>query len=408
LLAIIFCFALLVRFYNYEERITFGPEQAMSLITSGRMVTEKFTLLGNQNLLRATSAGHSLFAGAIFNYSLIPLQILFSYDPLPITVYFTLLNLFTGFVLYKVVNRMLGEEVALFSLLLFIFSGITIYHSLFIWNQNYAFILGTFAIYFLYLLYKEVKSKYILTLGLLSGIGYSFQDLYILSALIVLLIAFRFSKNKLHTTVVYAFGMMLPNLPAIIFDLRHDFYHLRTSFQFFIDTISGGSADTSLSYYHFLFFFPVVFVLAGLVVKTVFAKNKYLGIVVLTLYLYFNLNSSWVNFSVPTGMPKELTLSNIYKAAAAIAEETPVGYNVAVLVDFDTRGHVLRYPLEFKHKLKPLGVIEYPQSNRLYVLAENDHNFEKTNVWELSSFPINKIKLLSDISDNYSVFRLDK
>jgi hypothetical protein len=409
LLIIIFGTAFLVRFYNYENRITFGPEQAMSLITSGRMITEKFTLLGNQNLLRETSSGHSLFAGAIFNYSLIPLQIIFNFEALPITSYFTLLNLLSALILYFVTKKIFGEKVAIFTIVLFLFNAISVYHSMFIWNQNYAFLLGALTIYYLYLLKMKVKIKYFLILGLLSGIGYTFQDVFIFSAFFVLFIALVFAKNKkILNTVIFSFGMITPNLPAIVFDLRHDFYHLKTSFQFLVDTLSGNANDTSLSYYHFLYLLPVAVLVGGLITEKVFTRSRILGGGILITYLYFNLNSSWINYKAPTGMPSELTLKNINRAAEIIAKEEFSDYNIAVLVDFDTRGHILRYPLEFKYKLKPLGVIEYPQSSRLYILSEYNYDFEDSSVWELSTFPRNKAELLSEVSDNYSVFIIEK
>lgn len=407
ILVIVFIAAVFVRFYNYENRITFGPEQAMSLITSGRMITHKFTLLGNQNLQRQTSDGHSLFAGALFNYLLIPLQLLFNYDPLPITIVFTFLNLFSGFVIYKLVKEMLDEKTALFAATLFLFSSWSIYHSMFIWNQNFMFLIGMVSIFLIYRFNKKENLKDIFYLGLASGVGYSVQDLYLITAGVIITYLLWKSTNKMKTLIYFVSGASIPNLPAIIFDLRHNFYHVRTSFQFVLDSLQGDSG-ASLHYYHFLHFLPLALLLVAIVIRKIFEKNKMIAGFILFAFLYLNLSSPRINLNAPTGMPAELTFKNIQKAVKVIADDEPESFNLAVLVDFDTRGHILRYPLEFIYGKKSNAVIEYPQSSKLYVLAEDNYDFKSSCVWELSTFNKENITKMLEVSKNYSVYKLLK
>ncbi len=95
---------LFVRLYNFSERITFGPEQAISLSTSAQMITEKVSLLGIENVQRFTSTGLQIYSGVLFSYAIIPALILSKYDPLLITLMFLFLNVFTGLVLYFIAN----------------------------------------------------------------------------------------------------------------------------------------------------------------------------------------------------------------------------------------------------------------------------------------------------------------
>jgi hypothetical protein len=405
-LILVFVLAFVVRFFNYENRITFGPEQAMSLTTSGRMVTEKFTLLGNQNLQRRTSDGHSLFAGALFNYSLIPLQLIFNYDPFPITVVFTLLNLFSGIVVYRLVKRMMDEKVALIMTILFLFHSWSIYHSMFIWNQNIMFLVGMVSIYLLHK-FRNNDFRNVFYLGVLSGVGYTVQDLYLATAGLLIIYLLWKAKEKLRTLLLFIIGLAVPNLPAIVFDLRHDLYHIKTSIQFVLDSL-GGNSGASLHSYHFLHFLPLALLLLAVLIMQVYEKRRIFAGIVLITFLYFNLSSSLIDFNSPTGMPAELTLKNIDRAAKVIADECPENFNVAVLIDFDTRGHILRYPLEFMYNKKPMDVISYPQSQTLYVLSENNYDFGNSQVWELSSFYRNETEELSRLSTNYSIYKLSK
>ena len=407
LVVVIFLLALFVRFYNFGERITFGPEQAISLITSGRMITEKFSLLGVENVQRVTSTGHRIFSGVVFSYSLIPLQILFKFDPLPITAYFSLVNILTGLALYFLSRKMFKEKVALFATVLFLFSSQMIYHSLFIWILNYLPLVGLLTFYFLFKLRKDQKKLYPFVLGILSGLGLSFEYLYFFTGLIVLLIVLYYSKKKWLSFALFTIGGVLPNLPTIVFDIRHGYYHAFTLWQYLLDVVNGVNSS-SLSYYHFLQFWPLMAIAGGILLIRLYQRQKFLAIFFVSLFLYLNLKSSFISFNTPTGMPRELTLANIYSAARIIKEDSPKDFNVAVLVDFDTRGHILRYPLEFKYGIKPLGVIDYPISQSLYVLAEKGYNFEEPGVWELTSFSPYKTKKLESISSNYSIFKLTK
>jgi hypothetical protein len=254
---------------------------------------------------------------------------------------------------------------------------------------------------------KKERNLYPFILGILSGLGLSFEYLYFFTAIAVLTIVLYYSKKKLLSFLLFSIGGILPNLPTIIFDIRHGGYHALTLWQYLLDVINGVN-KTSLTYYHFLQFWPVFAIIGGIFLLRLYQKQKFLAIIILALFLYLNFKSSFISFDAPTGMPKELTVANIYKAARFISEDSPKDFNVAVLVDFDTRGHILRYPLEFKYNLKPLGVVDYPSSQSLYVLAEKGYNFEEPGVWELTSFSPYKIKKLDTISNNYSVFKLTK
>src|SRR5258706_9224659 len=94
LIIVILILASFVRFYNFPNRVTFWTEQARSLIVSANYIREKPSLLG-QEYFRQDSNSHIIYSGALFNYSLLPLLVISNYDPVIITSYFTLLNLFT-------------------------------------------------------------------------------------------------------------------------------------------------------------------------------------------------------------------------------------------------------------------------------------------------------------------------
>lgn len=399
--------AVIIRFYNFGNRVTFGPEQAISLETSASMIKEKFSLLGIENVQRFTSQGLEIYSGALFSYSLIPLLIIFNYQALPISVYFAVLNIITALIFYFVVKKIFGEKTAVFSLILFLFNNYMIYHSLFIWILDYLPLIGVLTLYLLYEEKTKFKYQQIFWLGIFSGIGISLEYLYGPTYLLVLVLALILSKKRIKSFLIFIFSSLIPNLPLIIFDLKHNFYNLNTLWLYFQDVLKHPGIS-GISYYDFLQFWPIFALILGFVLIKIWNRNKLVAGIFVAIYLLINIHSSLVLFDRPTGMPKDLTVKNIDSIATLIKNDNPSDFNVAVINDFDTRGHILRYPLEYNNNIFPNGVENYPSSTILYVLAPLGYNFDKAKVWEIQSFDFKKEVKISDVGENFGLYKLTK
>lgn len=406
LIGLIIAFGVIVRFYNFSDRIIYGPEQARSLIVATRYIKEKPSLLG-QEYFRISSKGHKLFYSALFPYSLIPLLLSVKYDLLLTTAFFAILNIFTGLATFFVARRMFNIKTAFFALILFTFSSLMIYHSLFLWPYNYLPIIGLGSLYTLYLYKNDENYKYGFFLGILSGIGFGLQYVYSVYALIIFLIILFLSSAKLKASLFFLGGAILGNFPMVIFDLRHDFYHTRTLFQYLVDTLQGRTGEFS-NYYYLLPLAPLFAIIGGIFIRWIYTKSKYLSILIVALYILVNIISPKVNFHRSLGMPEGLTWRDIYRAAEVIAKDEPDDFNVVTLLDFDTRAYVLRYPLESLYSLKPKGDEDYPNSKHVYVLARNDYDFSSPKVWELETIQPFEVITLAVIKSEYSVSKLSR
>ncbi|HKB88281.1 MAG TPA: hypothetical protein VKC53_01390 [Patescibacteria group bacterium] len=406
LIIVILILASFVRFYNYPNRVTFWSEQARSLIVSANYIKVKPSLLG-QEYFRQDSNSHVIYSGALFNYSLVPLLLISDYNPIIITIFFTFLNLFTGIIIYLVIKKTLGEKLALASTFLFLFNDFMIYHSLFIWSYNYLPLIGILIFYFSYLNFQKEKFGYVFLLGLLSGVGIGLQVLFAPIAIFVLLINIWKSKNKLKSIIFFASGIIVGNLPLVIFDLRHNFYQTRTIFQYFIDTLQHRS-DANFNYYYLLSFWPIAAILGGILLVRLFKWNKIAGAFFICLYLFLSLSSYKVSFNSPTGMPNGLKVSDIDNASKIIANDTTGDFNVSEVLDFDKRAYVLRYYLEFKYGKNLLSEIDYPNANVIYALSQKGYNFDSSGIWEISSGGARKVIELSNLGDGYALYKLEK
>jgi len=394
----VFAIAVGVRFFNYQNRIIFGPEQAMSLLISGQML-EKPSLLG-QPYFRTTSRGHQLFTAPFFNYSLVPLMLLFKYRPMPITVFFTLLNLLTGLTLYHLTKKVFNFWTALFSSILFLFSSFMVGHSLFIWSLNWLPLLGLLVLFGLYRFYQTRSTQYSLYLGFLSGLILGLEYFYLLTLILVVGILLYYSKSKIKNAFYYLLGSIFAGMPMILFDLKHYFYHTRSVWQYFMDTLANPGQG-HITYYHFLHFWPLLAILGGNILTRLWSKKRFLPVVtIIFLYMFLNLD-------LQPKLPAGVSLADWESAASVIADQRPENFNVASLLDFDTRAHQLRYFLKYYFHLEPEVYDNYNRISALYVLAPEEANLSPVN-YELNSFYPYKVQKLSTNESGYSVYKLIK
>lgn len=390
----IFILAFLVRFYHFEDRIIFWTEQARSLITSLEYL-EKPSLLG-QEYFRQDSNSHIIFSGALFNWALLPIILFSNYDIARITAFFVFLNIFTGLTIFLVSRRFFGLKTAIYSTILFLFSYLMIYHSLFIWNYNFLPLVGLLVFHLTLQNFKVFKLNNFFWLGLICGIGISFQIWFAVFTVLALIVNLFKSKQKVYSLILFLLGVVLGNLPMVIFDLRHDFYLTKTIWQYFIDTISGVS-DANFAYYYLLPIVPVLTIFLGRILSKL---NIFVSISIIIIYLFFNLKSLVI---VP-----DLTVSQIEYVSREIANDAKGDFNVASVIDFDKRAYALRYLLKYKYEKKVMGIGEYQNLNLLYVIAPNEYNFKSSDTWEIKAGGNYKVSELQSINSKFKLFKLTK
>lgn len=399
--------AIFIRFYNFENRINFGPEQAISLIVAGDYIKDKPTLLGLPSTQRFTSNGHIIFSGAFFTYTLVPLLLLFNYDPTPITAVFAFINVLSGLILFLVVNRYINFRVALFSLILFLFNSYMIYHSMFIWIVNYLPLFGILIGIFLYKFHKTKKNIYSFLVGLISSLSFGMEYMFLFTIIIIFGLLIFMSPKKMVIFLIFISGAILGSLPMIVFDLRHDFYHLRVFIQYGLDTLNNPRQGVT-DFYHFLHFWPLLMLLLAIFLNAIYSYSRFLAVATLILYLSVNLISDKISFTSAIGMQQGMNINSFKQAAKAISEDNPDNFNVAALLDFDSRAHPIRYLLKFVHNSPPKGIEEYSNISTLYVFAEKGYDFDRALAWEIKVHRPFDIKTLKDINQKYKVYKLNK
>ena len=193
----------------------------------------------------------------------------------------------------------------------------------------------------------------------------------------------------------------------VIFDIRHDFYYTKTLWQYFLDTIYHPQ-QSHLSYYHFLQYWPLMILFLSIILIKIFRINKTLGLIMILVYLVFNLTSNQVSFVRAVGMTKGLTYKIVLRAAENIARDEPKNFNIVDLPDSDFRAYRLRYLVKNMFNKKPESIENYSNIDTLYIFGQKDFNINKPQPWEIQTFKAKNIKILSELDNNYIVYKLTK
>ena len=318
-----------------------------------------------------------------------------------------LISCITMILLFVTTQKIYGRTVAIIALFIYC---ISFYQNVF--DRHYWGLVfdGLISVGVMFSIFNiiNLKTKYVYLLSLLLAFGINTDPSMIVLILLSIISLFYFKpKINFKIYLIALFIFLFSFLPLVIFDLRHNFYHLKTLWQYSLDTFSGKS-DAGFVYYHFLGFWPVFIIIGSFILFFVYKKNRYLSYLLVLIYLIFNLSSSLVNFNSPTGMPGKLTINDILAVSRTISEKATNDFNVVTLYDFDTRGYTLRYFTKYVFNKNPMGEIEYPTSKEIFALAKSDYDFNNNNPWELNVFKPYNIDKLANIGEGFSLFKLTR
>ena len=153
--------------------------------------------------------------------------------------------------------------------------------------------------------------------------------------------------------------------------------------------------------------YPFVFLWFGyLLAKLISLKKNIFFFLILAFLLFTQFSSFKFKADNGWGMPLGWNMKETKKSAKIIADNADGNFNVANLLDGDTRGHAYRYLLEI-HGKKPLGVEDYPQTDVLYVITrvEQDQVLDYP-VWEVESLLPARVEQDWLIKDQVKIFKL--
>ena len=227
---------------------------------------------------------------------------------------------------------------------------------------------------------------------------------------IIFIFRISFGNTTIGVVLIFLFGFLIVVTKPKITRVHYWLLILPVVSTLLFVSLYSGPVQT----HYFSIIYPQLFIILGFIVSLCFAsKNQYLKAIGITFCLIF-ITSSLTNLNLARmegyTMPNGWNLVGQKKSVELIKadEDSSFDFNVASVLDGDTRAMPIRYLLSTNNK-HPLGVETYPSSKTIYLISrDNKDTILKYSVWEVSSFsPFNVINL-GEIQNGIFLYKLKK
>ncbi len=216
LILMMFLFIVL-RFWRLQSDLLFHRDQGLHAIDTWQIWHDhKLRLLGQPTDV------DGIFHGSLY-YHLLSIPYFLSHgDPFAAVSFQIVIELISLPFLYLGVTKLFDKKTARLSLFFYTISHLLIGYSR--WLNNVPPILpaANFLIYLLSLQLKSWSSKRFFLIGLITGLVAQLDGAMAFSLVPTLLFIFR-KKLNFTTTLLFVFGILIPAIPQLLFEVRHNF-----------------------------------------------------------------------------------------------------------------------------------------------------------------------------------------
>lgn len=370
--------------------------------------TKSITLIGPE--VSANYQGHFIFQGPIIYYLFILFLVLGKWDPVISSYLFMLFCSFMIIPLYFGIKKLIHEKAAWIMVIIYTLVPYYINYSRFLWNSTLLFSLLPLLLFFMGI-FKERKEKSNVLFFLISfwlGILLQFHYQFVLVIAGMFIYYFIFKKLKLSYLAPFFGGIALGFSPLIIFELRHQFYHIRTILLFIMNWSKVDKpGGITMPHYYISISFMFLVVLLGSIAKRM-QRISYGLIIILafivsvySLYKYSPMPEH--AFWAPTTPWNYLAEKKIYD----IIQSTQLknNFNVANLAYYDTRSIVIKYFM--KRDGYEINYDDYYGNKYLFVISEGNKYISNPS-YEVATFKPNKILQQWKINSRFDMVLLER
>src|SRR3990167_11422017 len=377
-----------LRLRNFEKMMTFHTDQGFHIQEVYDMVVQRKARLIGPIVLTRMVEGKGYFIGPYYYYILAILCIVSKWDAVSITK-FLLIWWWAGAVfLFLWIGKKLNCQAALFVYAILTVHPLLIGFSRMFLNPNFLPLISVGFFYFLWKALKEKRKKDWFIAGGLAGVGLSFH----FSVLVWLGImaggwAYGWFVKKVNIGHLLTgfIGIALSELPYLIFELRHNFYNLRT--------IRANGFDPNevgfLGPYYAFGFFPIIFWAIAFLYTFVAKRTKYWISIPLSLLILWSIMFVFTKDEYKEkgyGMPIGWSVpTQKYLAGVICNDQSRKNFNIATHIRADVRGDDLRWWVR-RCGAEPMGYGDYPFADTLYFVDRGElQSLNAPGLWELAS-----------------------
>jgi 4-amino-4-deoxy-L-arabinose transferase-like glycosyltransferase len=260
------------RLYKISDYMTFLGDEGRDAIIVRRFLTEFHPpLIGP-----GTSIGN-MYLGPLYYYMMAPALLLAAFSPIGPAVQIAVLGVITIWFIWYAGRNWFGKIAGLIAAGLYAISPTVVIYSRSSWNPNIMPFFALLSIYSIWKVWKEKKYRWMIVLGI--SFAFVLQSHYLGLLLVpTLFIPWILSRPPKRYTLIATSLFAILMSPLLFFDLRHNFQNFYAVKAFFT-----SSRDIGLPLYIYL---SKVGSMAFMVSSNLLsAKNIYLSIITLTLFL---------------------------------------------------------------------------------------------------------------------------
>ena len=386
---LIIVFFLFLRLYHLEESLTVGTDQGMHLLEMYRLYTQKkISLIGPVSSFKID--GRQFFFGPATYYLPMPFFAASGWNIFSVSYFMIFSQLLALLVLYRVLKTNYPRSnLAIFFLLIFTFSKISVDYSRFLWNPN-LMIQTSLLLLSVLISLKNISHQRLKLFvgGLLFGLGMQFHYAFF-PIIFICFIWLLFTKRLTLINILTAFlGFIVGFSPLILFELRHNFYNFRTFLAFIIASLKGGNEASLYTpgyilQYYTLPYLPFIYLLVSFLLVKLEKIHKVLVYLLITGYIIYCLV---IILPVPSNgfhSAEGWNYHGLQKAKEIIISENRKDYNLVDLLTGDIRAIYLRALLTLSQK-PHMTVDEYPDSKYLFIYSKVPiEELLKGSLWEM-------------------------
>lgn len=407
ILSVLVLVFILIRSINYIYHLNWSGDQASFAIEALKIYrTKTLTLIGPQ--ISANLQGRYIFQGPIIFYMTLFFLLLGKFDPVNSSYFFMLFCALMIFPLFFGVKKLINEKAAWLMVIVYAFVPYYINYSRFIWNSTFLLSLLPILIYLMGL-YKEKKSRFVCFLvAFWLGLLLQFHYQFILIIFCVFLYYFLFKKEKLLNSLFFILGLFVGFSPLILFELKHDFYNIRTMILFAQNWSQvDRPGNITIPHYYLSLSFMALITILGIFAKQIkkitnfwlFIFGIFLFFYSLLIYTKKPVHAFWA-YTSPWNYLAEKKIYDIIRQTKLSKD-----FNIANLAYYDTRSIVIKYFM--KRDGYAINYDDYYGNKYLFVISQgNKYLFNPS--YEIATFKPHKILRQWQINSRYNMLLLER
>ncbi len=221
--------ALFLRFVNYQNRWGLAYDQARDMLVASEALR-----LGSLPLIGPFSSAGQFVYGPQWYWIIMYMINIFPYSVMGPWVIQTLLYVFVVFIMYLIGKEIIDKRLGLILAFLTAISTTQIALSTNLISPSMAGIFSVISVYFFvrFVKYGRNSDGFLLAFFVGNTINIHFQAIGLLS---LIPISFLFNnKRKIKQLLFLAFGLFIPFIPLLIFDLKTNFFESRNFLDYYL------------------------------------------------------------------------------------------------------------------------------------------------------------------------------